>query len=170
MITEKEYKIDFAVLDTTDIRYITLIDRSTYLDKPENPLLFITPPGFTGHVEIPYRPNTIIEIDGEDLELPEILLDGVYQIKMGVCPYEELNKKVCYLRHTQLDNRIRNLLLEYKGCGCISERKFKEGLMDAYLLIASAEASASICDSDKASDKYRMASKIISNLEKKLNC
>lgn len=170
MITETEYKIDFAVLDTTDIRNITLIDRSVYLDKPEKPMLFITPPGFTGHVEVPYRPNTIIEIDGEDLALSEILPDGVYQIRMGVCPYEELNRKICYLKHTQLDNRIRNLLLAYKGCSCMTDRQFKDGLTDAFLLTASAEASASICDIEKAAAKYRTASKTISNVEKKLNC
>jgi hypothetical protein len=176
----QSYKIDFVVLDTNDPKKLILIDQSKYLDAPEKPKLFITPPGFVGHLEIPYKPNTLIILDSDSIGLTEAcdyddilvnLPDGVYQITMGICPYNELFSKKAYLKTTQLEADYNELLLNTDvSSPCIEDKKLKEQIIELDILIQSAKAEVIRGNIEKATNKYKVAANKISSLNKKLNC
>lgn len=173
------YSIDFVVLETNNPKTITLLDQSRYLTDAEKPLLSIIVPGFTGHVEIPYYPNTLITLTSDDVGLTEPtdyedladLPDGIYQITMKVCPYDELYSKKCHLKSTLLQCSYQKLLLGLdSNSSCIDNKKLKEEIIDIDILIQSAKAETNICNVEKAMFKYQAAVKKIENLNKKLNC
>lgn len=172
------YKIDFAILENNNPKTIVLLDQSNYLSVPEKPLLFITPPGYTGHIELVYNPDSIIVLNSDSLGFTDQtdyddladLPDGVYQIRMGVCPYDELYSKKCYLKTTKLDCKFQNLLLTYDNCDCMDERELKNQIVDLDILVQSAKAEINICNIEKGISKYKSAMKKLENLEKKLNC
>ncbi len=175
------YKLDFFILDNNDPKTILLLDRSNYIFPPENPRLFITPPGLTGEIIVEYEgvKNSLIEINSEVLGFTENcstdseyanLEDGVYQIKMATCPYEELYVKKCYLKTTLLDCRIEELLLKYDDCGCVKDDLFKNTIIDIDILLKSARAEVNICNVEKATLKFRKAIKMVDFLDKQLNC
>lgn len=179
LVGPTSYIIDFAVLENNNPKTIVLLDQSSYLTPAQKPLLQVTLPGFTGSVQVPYAPNTIITLNSDSLSLTEPcdydytaeLPDGVYEIIMMVCPYNELFNKQCYLKTTQLDVQYRNLLLNLDiNCKCLDEKKLKEQIIDADILIQSAKAECSICNIEKSMQKYRTAVKLIESINKKLNC
>lgn len=173
------YNIDFLILDSNDPKTFVLLDISKYLDIPIKPIIEVTLPGFTGHIEIPYIPNTFTVFNSDNLGLTEAceyntlsdLPDGVYQLKIKVCPYDQLFNKKCYLKTTQLELQFQYLLLSLDlSCNCIDEKKFKEDIIDISILIQSAKAESTYCNIDKALAKYMAASKKIDKLTNLLNC
>lgn len=183
------YIIDFAILETNDAKSITLMDKSHYLTTPEKPMIAVTLPGYTGYIEFPYTPytpitpftpNTVIVINSDTLSLTDglnyesclrDLPDGVYQITMKVCPYNELFKKQCYLKTTVFDNQFAEMLLNIDiNCGCLDENILRDQLLDIDILIQSAKAETRICNVEKATDKYRMALAKLNSLITKLKC
>lgn len=178
LIGVETYNIDFFVLETNDAKTINLVDRSNYLSAPEKPMLFIILPGYTGHVEVPYAPLSIITINSDNLKLTEEceyeeladLPDGVYQIKMGVCPYNELHSKKAYLKTTKLDQDFQNILLSYENCECLDQTILKQSIIDIDILIQSAKAEANIYNIERATSKYKTAANKLNKLEKKINC
>ncbi len=174
-----EYIIDFRILQTNDAKSIALLDQSVYLTTPEKPLLEVIIPGYTGGVSFPYVPNTIIVITSDTLKLTYSadqglttdLPDGVYQIIMKVCPYDELFNKKCYLKTTKLKLDYQTLLLNLDiFCNCSDEIKLKNDIIDIDILIQSAEAEADICNIEKAISKYQSAVKKLNSINKRLNC
>lgn len=175
------YTIDFYILDTNDPKTIILLDKSNYLFPPEKPRLFITPPGFTGDIDVEYlgQKNTIIEINSDSIGLTETcnykqpfsdLEDGVWQIKMAVCPYEELYNKKCYLKTTQIDCRIEDILLKFDNCECVDDKDFKNRIIEIDILIRSARAEVNRCNVEGATTKFKKAVKLVNSLEKSVNC
>lgn len=173
------YIIDFAVLESNDPKSITILDKSVYLDVPEKPLLDIILPGFTGVISVPYLQGTIITINSDNLHLTEAceygelasLPDGVYQITMKVCPYDELFTKKCWLKTSALQAMFQNVLLGLDDTCFLSEdKKVRETIMDIEILLLSAKAEVNICNVQKATLKYQTALKKIQSLAKKLNC
>lgn len=175
------YSLDFYILDTNDPKSILLLDRSNYLFEPENPKLFIVPPGYTGEINIEYPgiKNSIIEINSDSIGLTENcnineefanLPDGVWQITMSVCPYEELYNKKCYLKTTQIECKLQDILLRFDDCGCLPDKEFKNLIVDIDILLQSAKAEVSICNIENATKKYNQALKLLNQIEKKLNC
>ena len=178
-LVEKTAYIDFFVLDSNDAKSIIILDNSVYLDPADKPLLQVILPGFTGYVNIPYNPNsyTILNSDNLDLtsscdysELAE-LPDGVYQIRMQVCPTEEFYSKKCYLKTTAFYNKYREVLLNndifietYEGS------KLKNSIIDAELLIETAKGYVYRCDIYNATKYYAAANKKLNSIIKKLNC
>jgi hypothetical protein len=172
------YKIDFRILPN-DLKTIILVDLSNYLSTPEKPKIEVVLPGFTGSVEFSYVPNTLIVIDSDDLRLTYTnelgptadLPDGIYQITMKVCPYDELFNKKCYLKTTKLESDYQKLLLSLDlGCGCYDENKLKEAIIDLDILIQSAKAEADICNTEKAAAKYAAAVSKLEYINNRLNC
>lgn len=173
------YIIDFSVLPTNDPKKIILLDQSTYIATPKLPLIEVTLPGFTGAVQIPYTPNSIITLNSDSLGLTEPcdydyladLPDGVYQITMMICPYTDLYNKQCYLKCTNLQNQFRDLLLNLDiNCKCLDEKKLEEEMVHIDILIQSAIAESSVCNLQKATAKYISAYNAVQRLTKKLNC
>lgn len=172
------YKIDFAVLESNNPKTLIILDQSYYLEDIEKPLLQITPPGFTGRIELEYTPNSIIVLNSDSLGLTEDcdyedladLPDGVYVIRMAVCPYDELYAKRCYLKTTRLDCMYENLLLTVDVDCMFDSQKTKNDIVDIDILIRSAKAEANRCNIEAATAKYRAAFKKLEKINKKLNC
>lgn len=172
------YNIDFAILENNNPKTLVLLDQSTYLSTPDKPMLFITLPGYTGHIEIPYLPNTIITLNSNTLKLTELdecdslldLPDGIYLIKMGVCPYNELFNSKCYLKTSNFDCRFQNILLNFDKFKCLEVEKLKEYILDIDILMQCAKAHTNICDLINATNKYNTALKKLTFLENQLNC
>lgn len=178
LIDIESYIIDFVFLEGNSRKTIDILDKSNYLDDPEKPLIAVTLPGFTGHVEVPYITGGIISLNSDNLGITSSceyadyadLPDGVYQVTMKVCPYDELFNKKCYLRSTQLELMYQELLLNVGSCDCIDEKKTTNELIEIDILIQSAKAETSICNVQAATTKYQIAMNKVMNLTKKLNC
>jgi hypothetical protein len=178
LIEGQTYRIQFDIIDSQDERSIVVLDRSVYLDPPQNPILSIILPGFTGSIDIPYNPNDITIINTDALGLtdscdydnpPAPLTDGIYQITMQICPYEDLYCKQCYLKVSSLLNRFNKLLREIGGDCCIDMTKTNEILLDIDILINSAKAETAVCNVEQASAKYKLASDLITKLNNQTN-
>lgn len=171
--------IDFLFLDTNDPKIIVLLDRSVYLTTPEKPLINVIIPGFTGSVDFAYTPSSLIVITSDtlgltystDLGTTSDLPDGVYQITMKVCPYDEFYTKKCYLKISCFQKEYEDLLrtLDLK-CECLEPKEVEKELIDIEILIKSAQAECNICSVEKATCKYQAALKKLRALAKKLNC
>lgn len=178
ILTIDTYKLDFLILDSNDSKSIVILDRSHYLDVPEKPLLEITLPGFTGHVELTYNVNGITVLDSDALCLTQAcdysgladLPDGIYQIKMKVCPYDTLFVKKCYLKTQVLENVYADALLSLDDVCSDDLPKLKELIIDIDILIKGAKAETAYCNVEKAINKYIAAFKLLEKLNKKINC
>lgn len=173
------YKLDLIFLKNNDPKSIAILDQSTYLSDPQLPLLQVIPPGFTGALQVPYAPNTITILNSDNLTLTDVtecgdlmdLPDGVWQITQMVCPYDELYTKKCYLKTTQFDNAFSNALLNYReDLSFIDKNEYEKSIIEADILIQSAQAETYFCNIDKATQKYKKALSIVNNLNKKINC
>lgn len=173
------YTIDFAILEDNDPKTITLFDKSTYIGTPELPLVQVTMPGFTGHVNFAYIPSTVISITSDSLNLTynsslgatADLPDGVYQIALKNCPYDEFFLNKCYLKTSQFNRSFECFLRSMDNCSCCKDdQKIKEEIIDIEILILSAKAEVSICNIGGATTKFNAAVKKLTNLNKKLNC
>lgn len=168
------YRIDFLALSSNDTKTIVLVDTSNYLSFPEKPLLDIVPPGYTGFIQVPYVPNSVIVLNSDTLKLTEQceynelpdLPDGVYQITMKVCPYDQLYTKKCFIRTSLLESQFQNLLLGITD----DSIKIKKEIIDIDVLIMSAKAEANVCNIEAATEKYNIAFRKINNLLKLINC
>lgn len=173
------YNIDFKILDSNDPKTIVLMDTSTYLDQPELPLIDIIPPGYTGYIQVAYIPGTTIVLNSDDLKLTDNceyealadLPDGVYQIKMKVCPYNQLFKKQCFLKDTIFYRNYQTLLLSFdQGCDGYDTDDLKRKVLDLDILLQSAKAEVSQCNVDRGIQKFQTAVSSLDSINKKLNC
>ena len=179
VIDIQSYKIDFSVLDDNNPETLIILDKSTYLDVPEKPLLDIILPGYTGYVEVPYTPSTISLYDSDSLSLTEPcedgstsgLPDGVYQIKMKICPYDDFFTDKCFLKSSKFNYAYQTLLLQFDTLStCYNQQDLKVAIMDLDILIQSAKAEADRCNVERATYKYNAASTKLAAINKKLNC
>jgi hypothetical protein len=103
-------KINFHVYDTPNS--ITVLDISSYnADVAVTESKFeVTPPNFATCTAIDYIPSSIINITNLSLGWPEagLLPDGIWSLKMSVCPNDKLFKTESHLRTTN----VRNCLYE----------------------------------------------------------
>lgn len=170
--------VNFTILEDNDPKTITLQDKSVYFGTPEKPLVEVLPPGYTGRVEFEYTPNSIITIDSDLLQLSfsagigstTDLPDGVYQIALKFCPYSEFYLKKCYLKTSLFLRDFECFLLKFNPDCCEDVKKLKSDIIDIEILILSAKAEVGVCNVDKATQKYQLAVKKLSALNKKLTC
>lgn len=179
LIQEKEYSINFYIIESNDPKSIVIFDKSLYIDLPEKPLLEVTLPGFTGSVQIPYLPNTLIVLNSDSLDLTKEceyenyadLPDGVYQITMKFCPYETFYNKKCFLKTSNFYQEYQKLLLSLDFTKDSYDQDYiKNQIINMDILIQSAKAETSLCNIQKAVNKYSGALSILSNINRKINC
>lgn len=179
LIGTQSYNIDFYVLESNDPKTIVILDRSNYLDQPELPLIEVIIPGFTGFVQKEYIPNGLIVLNSDSLDLTEAceyettadLPDGVYQITMKVCPYDELYNKKCYLKTTKFYEAYQNILLNFDIADTsYNQDKLKQDIIDLDILIQSAKAEVNRCNVDRGTQKYQTALRKLLSINRKLNC
>lgn len=179
LITDVTYCINFLILESDDPTTIVIQDISSYIGVPEQPLIDVVLPGFTGYVSNSYNPGGLKVLDALSLDLicedtcsGQVLLpDGVYQITMKVCPYEELFKSKCFLKTSIFNRDMSSFLLKIdRALQCYDVDKLTNELLEIDLLIESAKAEAKICNVEVATHKYQHAVKKLSKLIDKVNC
>ena len=179
VIDIQSYNIDFSVLDDNNPETLIILDKSTYLDIPEKPLLDITLPGYTGYLEVPYTPNKISLYNSDSLGLTTPsegdciaqLPDGVYQINMKICPYDQFFTNRCYLKSSQFNISYQILLLTFDQITtCYNQQDLKYAIIDLDILIQSAKAEADRCNVERATYKYNAAVSKLASINRKLNC
>lgn len=175
----ESYKIDFSVLDDNNPDTLIILDKSNYLDTPEKPLLDITLPGYTGYIEVPYKPSQIslYNSDSLNLTIPQdgdclaALPDGVYQLTMKICPYDEFFTTRYHLKSSQFNIAYQEILLLYDdNTSCYSQQDLQAAIIELDILIQSAKAETDRGNIDRATEKYRTAIKKLAAVNKKLNC
>lgn len=179
VINITSYNIDFSILEDNNPNTLIILDKSTYLDTPEKPLLDIVLPGYTGYLEVPYKPGTISLYNSDSLTLTEPcddgsvapLPDGVYQVTMKICPYDTFFATKCYLKTSSFNALYEELLLNYpNNSSCFDQKQLKNEIMDIDILIQSAKAEANRCNVQRASSKYQAASDRLAFVTQQLNC
>lgn len=179
LIGTQTYTINFYIIESNDPKTIVILDQSNYLDQPEQPTLDVIIPGFTGSVSKEYIPNGINVLNSDSLDLTEQceydttadLPDGVYQITMKVCPFDQLYNKKCYLKTTKFYEAYQNLLLNFDITNnTYNQDELKRNIIDLDILIQSAKAEVSQCNVDKGVQKYQAALRKLLSINRKLNC
>lgn len=179
LIGTQQYNIDFYIVESNDPKTIVILDRSNYLDQPEKPLLQVTLPGFTGFKHIEYIPQSINVLNSDSLDLTSPceydctapLPDGIYQITMMICPYDQLYKKVCYLKTTKFYESYQNLLLNFDIADKFhNQDQLKKDIVDIFILMESAKAEVNRCNVERGMKKYQAATRKLLSVNKILNC
>lgn len=179
LIKSSSYNIDFYILQNNDPKSVAILDMSEYIDQPEKPKVDVILPGFTGHVSVDYVPGSVLIMDSDMLDLtsecdycdkPD-LPDGVYQITMKICPYDELYKRKCFLKTTIFFNSLQEILLQTNlDDNSYQNRQFKNDILDLYLLIHSASADVARCNVQDGVKKYDAAVRLLNQINNKYNC
>lgn len=98
--------IDFALYDTESS--IIIVDGSSYNpDLPvTEPLVCIVPPNYVTKYSESYTPLTNKVVNPSFFNFPCNLEDGIYKIKLSVCPSTILFKEKNYLRTYNLEKKL----------------------------------------------------------------
>lgn len=88
---------------------ILLADTSVYNpDLPvENSYLEVTPPGFSGYIQVLYVPGSVVVLTAQNLKLSESLEDlssGIYHVLMTIKPNDRIRKDFWFL-HAEKERR-----------------------------------------------------------------
>lgn len=174
-----EHILDFEILETGNLKTLVFIDSSQYMENPEKPLLEIILPGMNKYLLVNIQPRKVNTFNSNTLNLTPTILndcnlidlpDGVYSFKYKICPYKYINRVKIYLRVTNLLISLKKVLddLSLSDCTISSDNGIKDAILDIFILIESAKASAELGNKERASNKYHIADKKVSCLLEKL--
>lgn len=158
--------LDFSVIETMDPKTIVIIDKSTYMDKkPQKPKLEILAPGYTQAKIVSYNPYKTTVVNARQLNLTcgnsVNMPDGIYVIKMSICPNEHVYLEKTFLKTDLLEYAIDSKLLETLSCKDLTD-KFKRDMETIFILLKSAKAHG-------ANGNINEATKLYSKIEKLVN-
>lgn len=160
--------LDFQYIPTDSLTTLTIHDQSIYLEDPEKPLLQILVPGFVSKVTVPYNPKELTVLNSHTLGLTlyndnfSQLPDGVYEITQMICPYDKLYVKKYILKDTVLKDKLYTFLTSSDNCCEVAS--LKKQICDFNIFLESAKAYAHNCNTNRATEFYSKAEKIITNL------
>lgn len=91
---------------SSDNNRILLADTSVYNPdlQIENSYLEVTPPGFSGFIQVLYIPESIIVLTAQNLKLAsglEALPSGIYHVLQTIKPNDRLKKEFLFLHASQ---------------------------------------------------------------------
>lgn len=175
MLKLVEYKIDFNVLEVGfNEKTIIIYDQSEYIEEPESPTIEVILPGFKKGYRQLYEPGKVNVINTASLgvnKCPTILNDGVYWIKLSICPHDELFARKPYLRNLHQEIKYMNTLLKLDAspCNLKTNKELQESLVEVDVMIQASKASAQACNITNAVNFYNEADKLLEKINKKLN-
>jgi hypothetical protein len=167
-------KLYFEILPTLNCKTLALADMSTYAGDVEGATLQVQLPDRETVKELLYKPNSITILNSNslgysnvtDLNDLEDLPDGVYTIKISVCPYEINWFERDIYRICKLECKYYKALLtlDMSKCeSCFSKQKMDK-LNNARVYMEGVIANTNNGDINKASELYEVADKILDNL------
>lgn len=171
--------INFNVIDTFNCKTMGIVDTSYY-----NPSMTVTGytlqvlvPGYDDAVELSYYPSAVTILNSNLLGITKVydyddmldLPDGVYTIKLSICPYDQFWKETSFYRTCKLECKYSQALLslDFSNCtDCFSTSKVNK-LKEAKIFIEGVKANMTDCNFKKATELYQKADSILDNI---LNC
>lgn len=171
--------LDFEIIETGNLKTLVFIDSSQYMQNPEKPLLEIILPGMNKYLLVNIQPRKVNTFNSNTLNLTPTIInncdlidlpDGVYSFKYKICPYKYINRVKYFLRVTNLLSRLNTVLdtFEFSDCTIEADDKTQREIVNIYILIESAKASAELGNKERASNKYKLADKKVNCLLEKL--
>jgi hypothetical protein len=171
--------IDFTILDTYNNKTMGIADISYYSSAMISTgyTLQILVPGYEDPAELNYYPNGVTILNSNLLNITRVadqadlldLPDGVYTIKMSICPFDNFWKERTFYRTSRLECKYSQALLtlDFSQCtDCFSTTKV-QNLSLAKIYIEGVHANMVDCNLKKATELYQKANAILDNL---LNC
>lgn len=174
----RQHNLSFEILETDNPRTLVFVDSSEYFEQPEKPMLDVTLPGHVKYFPVSVEASHVNVFNSNTLGITEVfkrecledLPDGVYTLKLRICPYAVLNRVKFFLRTTQLSNKLKQIFdeLDLSECSVKEDKKIRSEIVEIILLIESGKASAELANPNLAADKYQMAQKKVDKILDKL--
>lgn len=167
-------KLDINIIPSYNTHILNVADVSEYPFGTivSNPYLEITPPGFQ-RVTLIFSPKNINVYNSHSLNLTEEgctapLPDGIYKFKYSIQPNYEIYTEKSYFKVDQILEQFDSafLKIDVNNCDLKYKQDYKKKLDEIELFIQSAISAANKCNDKLAIDLYKMASKLL----KQLNC
>lgn len=176
----KANQLSFELINSYDCRKIILADTSIYVGVPEQGTLQVLLPDREVIVELPWTTGSVNILNSNSLKYTKVvdqedlqdLPDGVYTIKISICPHENnwFEKDVYRICKLQCKYNQALLKLDLSKCeSCFNEQKL-EKLQTAWVYMQGVIANTENNDITKASELYTVADKILTNLLQDCNC
>lgn len=167
-------KLSFEVLPTSNCNTLAIADTSIYNGVPEGATLQVELPDSSVIKEFPYTTGGVTVLNSNslgytnvsDLEDLQALPDGVYTIKISICPYDIFWYEKDYYRTCQLECKYYKAViqLDLSVCeSCYSKNKMNK-LNLAWVYIQGVWANTQDGNINKATECYNVANKILTDL------
>lgn len=174
-----KHTLQLHATETSNAKILLLMDTSIYggILAASNPLLEITPPGFSHAVPISVSTGFSVVLTTCDLELQtencgteaQNLPDGIYVIKYSVSPNDVVYVEYNHFKMSKLLTRYEKLLCELDLGPCTQDRETKKKtdlLAEIRLYLSAAKVKAEIChEPEKAMSLYTYAKTLLEKLE-----
>jgi hypothetical protein len=166
MLGIHEHRLDFSILDEKDSHNLVWLDKSSYMEVPDMPVLEVTKPMFKEHYRIHIIPNQVNVINSVNLgcDCDTDLPDGLYNLRYGVNPHDVVFKCKDYFKVSLLLERIDDLLLNLDVCDLDSKKAIKDKIVDLFILVKAIPVNTACGRTQMAVEQYKLAMKIIDRL------
>ena len=173
--------LSFDILKTNNCKLLAILDTSTYSSEvTDGNLMQIQLPDKQTIVELPYTKEGVTILNSNNLGYTnvndpkwyETLPDGVYTIKISVCPRDKFWAEKDIYRTCNLECKWYNafLKLDVKDCQkCYSEEKLNK-LNLAWTYIQGCIANANNDNLNTATELYSAADKLIISINDNCKC
>ncbi len=167
-------KLDINIIPSYNTHTLIIGDASEYPfgTAINNPYLEVTPPGFQ-KVTLIFSPKNLNVYNSNSLNLTDSdctqpLPDGIYKLKYSIQPNYEIYTEKSFFKIDQLLELFDSafLKLDIIDCNLSYNQKMRKKLHEIELFIQSAVSAANKCNDKLATDLYKMAYKLL----KQLNC
>lgn len=166
MLGIHEHRLNFSIIDELDKKNLIFLDKSTYMEQPDMPILEVTKPMFKQVFKIHIIPNQVNIINSINLgfDCDTTLPDGLYKLKYGVNPHTIVYKCIDYFKLSSLYEKIGNLLLTLDTCDLDSVTEIKNTIVDLYILTKAIPLNTLNGRTQLAVQQYRLADKMVDRL------
>jgi len=170
LIGNTTLRLDIDVVEQSNCKYLSILDCSQYITKPENASLDITIPGFSNPIrcsfdygEVNVYNSGLLGITGADSTLLN-LPDGIYTITYRICPLDVLYITKKIIRVCELECKYLTLYAKV-ALDCSSTPSEFDKLNKIKVYIESAKAHGSICNYLKAAEFIQKANSLLLEID-----
>lgn len=167
-------KLSFTIADLHSCKLLGVVDTSIYDDNASGYTLQVQPPNGLPLKELGYYPNGVTVLNSNSIGLTNVigeenyqdLPDGIYTIKISVCPYESNWYEKTFYRTCQLQCKYNKafLKLEMSKCTNCYNSQLKDTLDTAWDYIQGVSANIGDCNFKKANELYSVANSLLDNI------
>lgn len=168
--------LNFNILDTHSCKTMAILDISQYRDSDnvEGKVLQILPPNDLPLVETNYNQSAITLINSNTLNITKVaqaqylqdLPDGLYTIKISICPYDKNWAEDKVFRTCQIWCKFYKAFLkaETNSCSSCTGLKVYEQIKKAEEYLLGVEANVRDCNYTDASKNYEVANNLLDRI------